>query len=90
MRMKVRMTFIEPWSTIINEVAKQCNMSVDEYCRRAVQVLTKQGLDDGGKEDGKSGSNDSPRDAVEVRSGTDIDSNALAHPENTELHSAAR
>lgn len=45
MRLKTRLNFIEPWSTIIPDVAKQCGMSVEEYCRRAVQVITKQGLD---------------------------------------------
>lgn len=45
MRLKCRLNFIEPWSTIIPDVAKQCNMTVEEYCRRAVQVITKQGLE---------------------------------------------
>lgn len=88
MQLKVRMKFVEPWSTIINQVAKQCNMSVDEYCRRAVQVLTKQGIEDGEKENGKSRTDDSPRDAIEVRASSVIDSNVLADQGNPELHSA--
>jgi hypothetical protein len=46
MRLKCRLNFIEPWSTIIPDVAKQCGLSVEEYCRRAVQVITRQGLED--------------------------------------------
>lgn len=83
MRMRVRLTFKEPWSTVIAEVAKQCNMSVDDYCRRAVQVLTKQGLDEGEKQHGESGVHDPEGDAIEVRPGQSVDSNALAdspHP----------
>lgn len=81
MKLKVRLQFIEPWSTIIGEVAKQCNMSVDEYCRRAVQVLTKQGLEEGERQN-EPGITDLAGDAVEARTGPIIDSNALAHSAN--------
>lgn len=87
MRMKVRLTFVEPWSSIIAEVAKQCNMTVDEYCRRAVQVLTKQGLDEG-ERDGQSRSNDPAGNAIEVRAGDATDSNALANPPHPELQAS--
>lgn len=81
MQLKVRMKFIEPWSSVIVQVAKQCNMSVDEYCRRAVQVLTKQGLEEGERQN-EPGITDLAGDAAEVRPGPTIDSNALADTAN--------
>lgn len=83
MRLKVRMKFQEPWSEIIPVVAKQCNMTVEEYCRRAVQLLTKQGLEEGEKQNAESGTTNPEGDGIEARSSTAIDSNALAHEANT-------
>lgn len=77
MRLKVRVKFREPWASILPEVAKQCNMSIEEYCRRAVQVLTKQGIEEGNR-NAKPGPNDPARNGVEVRTGNATNSNALA------------
>jgi hypothetical protein len=83
MRLKVKLKFQEPWSDIISKVAKHCNMTEEEYCRRAVQVLTKQGLEEGDKQNAKSESRNSARDAVEVRAGSTTNSNALSDQTNT-------
>jgi len=79
MRLKVRMKFQEPWSEIIPVVAKQCNMTVEEYCRRAVQVLTKQGLEEGEKQNAESGTTNPAGDGIEARPSHATDSNALAN-----------
>lgn len=47
MRLKARLNFTGQWSQIIPEVAKQCGMTVDQYCERAVMLVTKQGLEGG-------------------------------------------
>lgn len=78
MRLKVRLKFQEPWSNIIPVVAEQCNMTVEEYCRRAVQVLTKQGLEEGERQNAKSESRNPAGDGTEKRPGHVTDSNALA------------
>lgn len=83
MRLKVKLKFQEPWTEIIPEVAKQCNMTVEEYCRRAVQVLTKQGLEEGDKQNAKSESGNLAGDGVEVRASSTTDSNALSDQTNT-------
>lgn len=88
MKLKVRIKFAEPWSHIIPEVAKQCNMSVEDYCRRAVQVLTKQGLDEGEKHNGQSESRNLTGDAETQRSSHATDSNALAHTQGSEPSTA--
>lgn len=75
MKLKVRLNFVEPWATIIPQCAEQCKMTVDEYCRRAVQVLTKQGLEEGASDEG---SNVPSGDGLEVRAGDGTDSAALA------------
>ena len=83
MRLKVRLKLQEPWASIIPEVAKQCNMSVEDYCRRAVQLVTKQGIEEGEKRNAESRTNDPARNATAVRTGTVTDSKALAdtaHP----------
>lgn len=80
MRLKTRLNFIEPWSTIIPEVAKQCGMSVENYCARAVMLVTKQGLE-GGK-DG-SGSEESELVDGQVLSNQGTDSPALADERDT-------
>lgn len=87
MQLKVRVKFKEPWSSIIPEVAKQCNLTIEEYCRRAVQVLTKQGIEEGERR-GKSGSNESQGDGIEMGAGPSVDSHALANEKNTELQPA--
>ena len=84
MKLKVRIKFADPWAQVIPEVASQCGMTVEEYCRRAVQVLTKQGLDEGEKQNGKSGPNDPSRNADTVRASHAASSNALANPQSTE------
>lgn len=53
MRLRVRLTFAEPWSQVIPEVARQCGLSVDDYCRRAVMLVTKDGIENGEKQDGQ-------------------------------------
>jgi len=78
MRLKVRLKFQEPWSEVIPVVAKQCNMTVEEYCRRAVQVLTKQGLEEGEKQNAESESGNPAGDGAAARAGHVTDSNALA------------
>lgn len=83
MRLKVRLKFQEPWAEIIPVVAEQCNMTVEEYCRRAVQVLTKQGLEEGEKQNAKSESGNPAGDGVEVRASSTTDSNALSNETNT-------
>jgi len=83
MRLKVKLKFVEPWSEIISKVAKSCNMSEEEYCRRAVQVLTKQGLEDGERErNAKSESRNSAGDATQARTSNVTDSNALSNTTN--------
>jgi hypothetical protein len=81
MRLKVRLQFVEPWSSILPEVAKQCKMTVDDYCRRAVQLVTKQGLEEGERQN-EPGITDLTGDGIEVRPGPTIDSNALANSAN--------
>lgn len=83
MRLKVKLKFIEPWSQVISQVAKQCNMTPEEYCRRAVQVLTKQGLEEGERRNAKPTSTNSAGDASQVRTSDVTDSNALANETNT-------
>lgn len=83
MRLKVRLKFQEPWAEIIPVVAEQCNMTVEEYCRRAVQVLTKQGLEEGEKQNAKSESGNLAGDGAEKRPSTTSDSNALSNETNT-------
>lgn len=83
MRLKVRLKFQEPWTEIIPEVAKQCNMTVEDYCRRAVQVLTKQGLEEGEKQNAKSESGNSAGDGAEKRTSSTTDSNALSDQTST-------
>lgn len=83
MRLKVRLKFQEPWAEIIPVVAEQCNMTVEEYCRRAVQVLTKQGLEEGEKQNAKSESGNPTGDGIEARTSTTSDSNALSNETNT-------
>ena len=82
MRLKVKLKFQEPWSGIISQVAKHCNMTEEEYCRRAVQVLTKQGLEEGEK-NAKSRTTVPQGDGIEVRTGSNINSNALSNETNT-------
>jgi hypothetical protein len=77
MRLKVRLKFADPWAQIIPEVAKQCNMTVEDYCRRAVQVLTKQGLEEGERRNAESESGNPAGDAAQARTGHATDSNAL-------------
>lgn len=83
MRLKVKLKFQEPWSEIIPVVAKQCNMTVEEYCRRAVQVLTKQGLEEGEKQNAESESRNPAGDADQARASYVTNSNALANEANT-------
>lgn len=83
MRLKVRLKFQEPWSEIIPVVAEQCNMTVEEYCRRAVQVLTKQGLEEGEKQNAKSESRNSAGNGDQARSSSVTNSNALADQTHT-------
>lgn len=83
MRLKVKLKFQEPWAEIIPEVAKQCNMTVEDYCRRAVQVLTKQGLEEGERQHAQSESGNLAGDGVEVRASSIADSNALSNETNT-------
>lgn len=83
MRLKVKLKFQEPWSEIIPVVAQQCNMTVEEYCRRAVQVLTKQGLEEGEKQNAESRSNDPAGNATSVRTSSASDSNALPNETHT-------
>lgn len=85
MRLKVKLKFQEPWSSIITKVAEQCNMTEEEYCRRAVQVLTKQGLEEGEKQNAKSGTNDLAGNAETIRTGDDANSNALSNPKDNQL-----
>ena len=64
--LKARLKFKAPWDAIVVEVAKQCKLSVDQYCERAVMLVmfvTKQGIEGGesnttqqGLEGGKDGS----------------------------------
>lgn len=82
MRLKVHVKFKDPWAAIIPEVAKRCNMTVEEYCRRAVQVLTKQGIEEGERR-AKSGTHDPKGNGIEARASHDTDSNALADSQNT-------
>lgn len=82
MKMKVKLQFVEPWTTIISQVASQCNMSVDEYCRRAVQVFTKNGLEQGVQEY-ESAPTDAQGNGTEVRASHATDSNALADSSHT-------
>jgi len=82
MRLKVKLKFQEPWSDIISKVAKHCNMTEEEYCRRAVQVLTKQGLEEGDKQNAKSESRNSAGNAIETRAGDGVNSNALSTSTN--------
>jgi hypothetical protein len=79
MRLKVRLKLQEPWASIIPEVAKQCNMTVEDYCRRAVQLVTKQGIEEGEKRNAESRVNDPAGNATEVRTSTAAHSNALAN-----------
>jgi hypothetical protein len=85
MRLKVKLKFVEPWSEIISQVAKHCNMTEEEYCRRAVQVLTKQGLEEGEKQNAKSGTNNLAGNAETVRTSNDANSNALSNPKDNQL-----
>lgn len=50
MRLNVHIKFDDQWRIILNEVAKQCGMSVDKYCERAVMLATKKGVEDGQRE----------------------------------------
>lgn len=50
MRMSVKLKFSSQWANILNRVAQQCNMTVDQYCERAVMLITKQGLEQGQKQ----------------------------------------
>lgn len=78
MRLKVRLKFQEPWSSIISQVAKHCNMTEEDYCRRAVQVLTKQGLEEGERQNAESKSRNPAGDGTEKRTSHVTNSNALA------------
>ena len=42
MRLRVRVTFKEPWSNLIPEVAKHCGLTVEEYCMRAALLITQE------------------------------------------------
>ena len=50
MRLRVRVTFKEPWSNLIPEVAKHCGLTVEEYCMRAALLITQEGLREGEKQ----------------------------------------
>jgi hypothetical protein len=80
MRLKARLNFAEPWSGIIPEVAKQCGMTVDQYCERAVMLVTKQGLE-GGEQHNDGGTTDTPILSQQALSRTDDSSTALADSE---------
>ena len=45
--LKARLKFKAPWDSILVEVARQCGMTVDQYCERAVMLVTKQGIEGG-------------------------------------------
>lgn len=49
MQLKSRLKFVDPWSHLILEAAKQCGVSVDEYCTRAVMLTTRNGFQSGEK-----------------------------------------
>lgn len=83
MRLKVRLKFQEPWAEIIPVVAKQCNMTVEDYCRRAVQVLTKQGLEEGERQHAQSESGNPAGNGDQVRAGDVTNSNALPNSAST-------
>lgn len=51
--LKARLKFKAPWDIILVEVARQCGMTVDQYCEKAVMLVTKQGLE-GGKDGSRS------------------------------------
>ena len=82
MRLKVRLNFSHQWSEIIPEVAKQCGMTVDQYCERAVMLITKQGLE-GGEQHNDSGTTDASISSPEVGASQGSNSDALAHKEVT-------
>ena len=83
MRLRVRVTFKEPWSNLIPEVAKHCGLTVEEYCMRAALLITQEGLKEGERQVEPT-STDLAGDAVPSdAASSDTDSNALADSANT-------
>jgi hypothetical protein len=42
--MKVKLQFNSQWAGIINEVARQCGLTVDTFCERAVMLTVREGI----------------------------------------------
>lgn len=86
MRMKVRISLDGQTAAVIEEVAKQCGLTVNEYCRRAVVIYTAQGIEQGKREaeeeHARVGNDVSSGDGETVRAGTSADSHALADQTN--------
>ena len=90
--LKARLKFKAPWDSILVEVARQCGMTVDQYCERAVMLVTKQGIEGGessttqqGIEGGSDGSRSQESSVVDgqVSSSQAVNSTAVVIEEDT-------
>lgn len=78
--LKARLKFKAPWDAIIVDVARQCGMTVDQYCERAIMLITRQGLDQG--EEHGSGSQESSVVDGQVSSSQAVNSTAVVLKED--------
>ena len=78
--LKARLKFKAPWDSILVEVARQCGMTVDQYCERAVMLVTKQGIEGGS--DGSRSQESSVVDG-QVSSSQAVNSTAVVIEEDT-------
>ena len=79
--LKARLKFKAPWDSILVDVARQCGLTVDQYCERAVMLITRQGLDQG-EEHGSRSQESSVVDG-QVSSSQAVNSTAVVIEEDT-------